>query len=182
MLTGPGRALPLQEGHRSLLAAVDIRAPADGDRTRVVAMWERCGAATRMGRFHAPVRHLPVSYLDAVLADPDASLVAALPSADLVIGVASLFRAGTGHRAELGVLVEDRWQRHGIGRRLVSLLVRGARSRGITVLTASVLACNEGIAQSLRQVSGASSVTFAGPTLQVTVAMHHSCDDEASSC
>lgn len=145
-------------------------------------MWERCKAATRTGRFHAPVRRLPVSYLDAVLADPDASLVAALPSADLVIGIASLFRAGTSHSAELGVLVEDRWQRHGIGRRLVSLLALGAPSRGITVLTASVPACNEAIAQPLRRIPGAYSATITGPTLQITIAMHGSAPDEARSC
>jgi GNAT superfamily N-acetyltransferase len=82
-----------------------------------------------------------------VLAGPDASAVAALPSADLVIGIASLFRAGTSRSGELGVLVDDAWQRHGIGQRLVSRLVLRAPSRGITVLTASVLACNETVAQ-----------------------------------
>jgi len=161
--------------------AVQIRAPADGDRARIAAMWQRCGLATRTGRFHAPVRHFPVSYLDAVLADPEASALAALPSADLVIGVASLFRADTGYRAELGVLVEDAWQRHGIGQRLVSRLVRRAPSRGITALSASVLACNEAVAQLLRRIPGAYSATIAGPTVHVTIALHSRVPDDADS-
>lgn len=141
-------------------------------------MWERCGLATRTGRFHAPVRRLPVSYLDAVLADPDASAVAALPAVGLVIGIASLFRAGASPCAELGVLVEDAWQRHGIGQQLVSRLVLRAPSRGITVLTASVLACNQAVAQPLRRIPGAYSAIITGPTVQVTIGLHSSVTDD----
>lgn len=39
-------------------------------------MWERCSLATRMGRFHAPVRRIPAAYLRTVLSDPSTSLVA----------------------------------------------------------------------------------------------------------
>jgi hypothetical protein len=39
-------------------------------------MWQRCTLATRTARFHAPVRHMPVSYLKAVLDDPAASVMA----------------------------------------------------------------------------------------------------------
>jgi hypothetical protein len=135
-------------------------------------MWERCALATRTGRFHAPVRNLPASYLEAVLADPDASVVAALPSADMVIGIASLFRAGDSSSAELGVLVEDAWQHHLVGQRLVSHLVLAAPSRGITVMTASVLACNIAVAQPLRRIHGAYSAAITGSTVQVTIALH----------
>jgi RimJ/RimL family protein N-acetyltransferase len=128
-------------------------------------MWERCALPTRTWRFHAPVRHLPASYLNAVLADPDASLVAAQHSADLVIGVASLFRADANQSAELGVLVEDTWQRRGIGLLLVSRLVRGASSRGITALTTSVLAENDAVSRLLRRIPGAYSARLAGPTI-----------------
>jgi GNAT superfamily N-acetyltransferase len=168
-------------GYLSTTGSVEIRAPADGDRTRIAAMWERCSLATRTGRFHAPVRHLPVSYLEAVLGDPDASTVAAVPSTDLLIGIASLFRAGTSRSAELGVLVEDAWQLRGIGRRLVSRLVLRAPSRGITVLTASVLACNESVTRPLRQITGAYSATITGPILEVTIALHSPVPDDADS-
>jgi GNAT superfamily N-acetyltransferase len=146
-----------------------VRAPVGGDRARIGAMWERCGAVTRLGRFHAPVRRIPVSYLDAVLADPDASAIAGLTGTGAVIGVASLFREGSDGTAELGVLIEDAWQCHGIGRLLVSRLLQHAPSRGITVLTASVLARNEATAHLLRRIPGTYSATITGTTVQARV-------------
>ena len=76
------RPRPLASAAWPYPAGLDVRAPADGDRARIGAMWERCGVVTRIGRFHAPVRHLPALYLAAVLADPDASAVAVLPGTD----------------------------------------------------------------------------------------------------
>lgn len=165
------RPRPPSRAARLYPAGLAVRAPADGDRARIGAMWQRCGAVTRMSRFHAPVRHLHASYLDAVLADPDASAVAVLPGADAVVGVASLFCIGSDGTAELGVLVEDAWQYHGIGQRLVSRLLQRAPSRGITVLTASVLACNEAVAHLLRRIPGTYAATITGSTLQVRVRM-----------
>lgn len=53
-----------------------LRSPASHDLPRIAAMWERCSPATRTARFHAPVRDMPASYLETVLSDPPASLVA----------------------------------------------------------------------------------------------------------
>jgi GNAT superfamily N-acetyltransferase len=60
-----------------------------------------------------------------------------------VVGLASL---GTGGGLpELGVLVEDAWQRRGLGAALVDALVRRARERGVVRLVASVLPGREGV-------------------------------------
>src|SRR5262249_51045068 len=131
-----------------------LRPVAGADAAAIGAMWERCSLATRAGRFHAPVRHIPAAYLRAVLADPAASVVAAVEPAGDVVGLASLVSGPGRGLAELGVLVEDAWQRHGIGRRLVAHLVAAAPARGITVLTASVLAGNAALAHLLRRVPG----------------------------
>jgi GNAT superfamily N-acetyltransferase len=64
------------------------------------------------------------------------SLAAREPGGD-VAALASLIRSPGGGTAELGVLVEDAWQRCGIGRRLVAHLITAAPARGITTLTAS---------------------------------------------
>jgi hypothetical protein len=53
-----------------------LRPPASSDLPQITAMWERCSLATRMGRFHAPVRRIPGTYLRAVPSDPSTSLVA----------------------------------------------------------------------------------------------------------
>ena len=42
----------------------------------------------------------------------------------------------------MAVVVEDGWQHHGVGTALVRALAEGARDRGVTVLTGSILADN----------------------------------------
>jgi GNAT superfamily N-acetyltransferase len=133
------------------------------------AMWERCALATRTARFHAPVKDIPASYLKAVLADPAANVLAAREPAGDVVALASLIRSSGSGTAELGVLVEDAWQRRGIGRRLVARLITAAPARGITTLTASVLAGNAKLADLLREVPGQFSIAADGETLHVRV-------------
>jgi ribosomal protein S18 acetylase RimI-like enzyme len=152
----------------SLAAGVWLRAPARADAPRITAMWERCSLETRLARFHAPVRNIPASYLETVLSDPSASLVAVTQRAGTVAAVASLVPGGSGS-AELGVLVEDAWQRQGIGRQLVAHLIAGAPARQLTELTASVLAQNAAVADLLRRVPGEFSITRDGATVKVRV-------------
>jgi len=117
---------------------VALRPVTSSEIAAIGAMWERCSLATRIARFHAPVLDIPASYRTAVLADPAAHAVAASEPGGEVVALASLVRA-PGGAAELGVLVEDAWQRRGIGCRLAARLIAGAPARGITTLTASVL-------------------------------------------
>jgi GNAT superfamily N-acetyltransferase len=145
-----------------------LRPPASSDLSRITAMWERCSLATRMARFHAPVRDIPASYLEAVLSNPPASLVAVPGRSGALAALASLVPGG-GSSAELGVLVEDAWQRHGIGRQLVAHLIAAAPARQITELTASVLAQNAKAADLLRQIPGEFSLTRHGMTVSVRV-------------
>lgn len=148
-----------------------LRPPASCDLSRIAAMWERCSLATRMARFHAPVRDIPASYLQAVLSDPSASLVAVPGRSGVVVALASLVPGGDSS-AELGVLVEDAWQRRGIGRQLVAHLIAAASARQITELTASVLTQNATAADLLRQVPGEFSLTRHGTTVSVRVRLH----------
>jgi GNAT superfamily N-acetyltransferase len=100
-----------------------------------------------------------------LLSDPSASLVAVHGSASTVAALASLI-PGRGGSAELGVLVEDAWQRQGIGRELVAQLIASGQ---VTEVTASVLAQNAKVADLLRQVPGEFSLTRDGTTVNVRV-------------
>lgn len=148
---------------------VSLRPPAEPDLQSVTAMWQRCTLATRLARFHSPVPNLPAAYLDAVRADPAATVVAVHDRTNTVVALASLIRNGSGQSGELGVLVEDAWQRRGIGRRLVTHLVTAAPARGITALTAAVLTEHAQIARLLHQIPGEFSSVRDGLTVQVTV-------------
>lgn len=111
---------------------------------------------------------MPASYLKTVLSDPAASVIAEAGDPAVVYALASLVRGGDGS-AELGVLVEDAWQRRGFGRHLVGHLIAAAPVRQITELTASVLSRNAGVADQLRRVPGQFSLTRDGSIVIVRV-------------
>ena len=69
--------------------------------------------------------------------------------ADLLLALASCRVTGEG-AAELGVLIEDAWQGHGLGTRLVGELIAHARRTGLRVLEAQLLAEQAWIAGLLR--------------------------------
>src|SRR5215469_12025964 len=131
---------------RAVARGISVRPVTGSDAHAIASMWQRCALATRIARFHAPVRDIPASYLTAVWADPCASVVAACQHCGAVVALASLIPSARQDCAEVGVLVEDAWQRAGIGRRLVAHLIAIAHAREITTLTASVLADNPKVA------------------------------------
>ena len=117
--------------------------PADAD--ALDALMARCSLETRYRRFFAPVRTMPVEYRQGVLAGDPAEHDALVISRPLgqIIALASLVR-GVGDW-ELGLLVEDGWQRQGLGTTLVHELVARARTRGVRRMRATVLPIASGL-------------------------------------
>jgi GNAT superfamily N-acetyltransferase len=66
------------------------------------------------------------------------------------VGLATLARSAGDH--ELGVLVEDGWQRRGIGTKLLTCLVASARARGVDQIVADVLGDDRFVLSALRRV------------------------------
>lgn len=133
-----------------------------GDGPALLALHERCSPATRFRRWHGHLRQFPRRYLaeltaaeqdraDPAGAEPAQVAVAAWADDRTMIGFASAARLGPGCR-ELGVLVQDDWQRCGVGRQLVTALAALARTVGTTVLCADVLADDAGLIDSLRRL------------------------------
>jgi GNAT superfamily N-acetyltransferase len=99
----------------------------------VSEMTARCSRDTIYHRFHGFV-HLP-TYLATLLASEQKSVIAWWGSC--CVGLASL---GPGPRGqELGVVVEDAWQRQGVGVAMLEALVDLARGQGFDLLHADVL-------------------------------------------
>ncbi len=106
----------------------------------LVAMFERCSAGSRYARFLSPVAALPPDHVNQVVSPRrgDRSwAVAAVPSGSIV-GLASLFLLDEAH-AELGLLVEDAYQRHGMGTFLLATVIAHATKVGLRGLHALVL-------------------------------------------
>jgi GNAT superfamily N-acetyltransferase len=131
---------------------VRVRRAAPADREALARMFERCTPDTRYRRFHGPVKAIPERYLaEALSGSPfHYALVACQepcldasrdrkPDAGGIVALASCRTVDEG-AAELGVLIEDAWQRRGLGTRLIRDLAAHASRTGLRALGAQVLA------------------------------------------
>lgn len=150
-----------------------VRRAAAGDRQALERMLERCTGQTRYRRFHGPVKVFPERYLTEALSGSSLhfALVACLADNaaqdETVVALASC-RAVDEGVAELGILVEDKWQRHGIGNYLLREIVAYAARTGLRALQAQVLAEQSWIVGLLRRY-GSCTIAGAGQALHVTV-------------
>jgi GNAT superfamily N-acetyltransferase len=146
-----------------------VRQAASADRDALVSMFGRCTPETRYRRFHAPVKQIPERYLaealsgnplhyalvagEANIADAGQRASRVAPGAEVrspeIVALASCRLIDEG-AAELGVLIEDAWQRQGLGTSLVSDLIAHATGIGLRVLKAQLLAEQAWIAGLLR--------------------------------
>jgi GNAT superfamily N-acetyltransferase len=177
---GPGRA-----------AQVSVRRAGTSDREALGRMCDRCTPSTRYRRFHGPVKTIPERYLADALSggafhyalvawhdatprtgeapgDAPAGAVAAGASPCVAVALASCRIVAEG-AAELGILIEDGWQRTGLGTRLLRDLVDHARRVGVRVLEAQLLAEQAWIASLLRPYGACRLHSTGGGVLNVTV-------------
>ncbi len=77
--------------------------------------------------------------------DREMALIATLPDADgkeVQIGVARYVTNPDGETVEFALAIADEWQKHGIGRRLMSALIETARQKGYRAVVGDVLSQN----------------------------------------
>jgi GNAT superfamily N-acetyltransferase len=153
-----------------------VRHAAAGDRPALERMLARCTGQTRYRRFHGPVKVFPERYLTEALSGSPLhfALVACLDEdrADedgAVVALASC-RAVDEGVAELGILVEDEWQRRGVGSDLLREIVAYAARTGLRALQAQVLADQPWIVGLLRR-HGTCTIAGAGQALYVTLSL-----------
>jgi len=118
----------------------------------VDAVFEGLSARSRYQRFHAPTPRL-TSSARRVLTDVDGSRHAAVCAriGGDPIGIARLIEVGE-CGAEIAVAVVDRWQRRGVGRRLLEALTEIAARLGVAELHGDVLPDNEAMLALVRKV------------------------------
>jgi GNAT superfamily N-acetyltransferase len=127
---GPAEGLP---------AGLRVRPARGADRAALEAMFLRCTPETIYRRFHGQVKAFPPGYLTEALASVPSHYALVACCGTRVVALASCRHEPDGTSAELGILIEDAWQRRGLGRSLLALLVAHAESAGVSALDAQML-------------------------------------------
>lgn len=103
------------------------------DVAALVAMHERCCAATLRARYFVSVGPAEIAKRPSLLEPPEGLAMGFFAGAELVaVGQLAIGRpaAGGDATAEIALLVEDAWQNRGLGGRLLAALLRIAAEAG----------------------------------------------------
>jgi GNAT superfamily N-acetyltransferase len=128
---------------------VRILRPTPSDTEAVLEMLRRCSRTSLLHRFHGFSDG--VAYFEGLLRDGPIDQTFLAWCRSTCVAVATLGANATGV-VDLGVLVEDGWQRRGIGTWLVATLLVNARETGVTTVHADVLGDDGFILDALRRI------------------------------
>ena len=131
-----------------LVSPFRIRRAGEGDRSALIGMLSRCTDRSRLRRFHGIVRTFPEPYFAEALEGSATHFAVVVEAAGDVVALASC-RAVGHDAAELAVLVEDAYQRQGLGSDLLRTLVGHAERSGRGTLRATVMADQQWILRAL---------------------------------
>ncbi|RZQ59972.1 GNAT family N-acetyltransferase [Amycolatopsis suaedae] len=118
-------------------ATVVLRTGVPADADAVAALHARCSANTLFNRYHTGVRTIPRRWLHRLLVPPRGRSLLAVCGRD-VVALGQLIPAGDGS-AEVSLLVEDRWQRNGLGTAVLARVAELANADGHGELVALCL-------------------------------------------
>nr|WP_202476931.1 GNAT family N-acetyltransferase [Streptomyces sp. SID5470] len=134
--------LTLPEGHD-----ITVRRADTGDLEAAVAMHERCSARTLGLRYHGPVGDAD-RYLNHLLSPRFGQTLAVRSASGRIVGLGHLL--WDGDETEVALLVEDAWQRRGIGGELLERLVALAAEAGCASVYAVTQSSNTGMVAAMR--------------------------------
>ncbi|WP_425246304.1 GNAT family N-acetyltransferase [Streptomyces sp. NEAU-NA10] len=134
--------LTLPEGN-----AITVRRADTGDLEAAKAMHERCSARTLGMRYHGPVGDAD-RYLNHLLSPRFGRTLAVQTPSGRLVGLGHLL--WDGDETEVALLVEDQWQRRGIGAELLGRLVAMAVEAGCESVYAVTRSSNTGMVAAMR--------------------------------
>jgi GNAT superfamily N-acetyltransferase len=135
-------ALTLPEGGDITVRRADTR-----DLAAARAMHDRCSARTLAMRYHGPVGDVD-RYLGHVLSPRFGRTLAVRTESGRIVALGHLL--WDGDETEIALLVEDRWQRRGVGAELLGRLVAMAVEAGCASVYAVTQASNTGMVAAMR--------------------------------
>lgn len=134
--------LTLPEGN-----AITVRRADAADHEAAKAMHERCSPRTLSMRYHGPVGDAD-RYLNHLLSPRFGRTLAVQTASGRIVGLGHLL--WDGDETEVALLVEDEWQRRGIGGELLGQLVAMAVEAGCESVYAVTQASNTGMVAAMR--------------------------------
>ncbi|MFE9856300.1 GNAT family N-acetyltransferase [Streptomyces sp. NPDC005780] len=137
--------LTLPEGN-----AITVRRADGGDLEAARAMHDRCSEQTLRLRYHGPVRDAD-RYLEHLLSPRFGRTLAVQTASGRTVALGHLL--WDGDETEVALLVEDDWQRRGIGSELLGRLVALAVEAGCESVYAVTQASNTGMVAAMRALS-----------------------------
>jgi GNAT superfamily N-acetyltransferase len=140
-----GHVLTLPEGD-----GITVRRAGPPDRAAALAMHERCSPATLAQRYHGPVADAD-RYLAHLLSPRFGQSLAVRTASGHLVALGHLLRDG--EENEVALLVEDEWQRRGIGAALLHRLVELAVAAGRDGVYAVTRSTNTGMVATMRQLA-----------------------------
>lgn len=141
---GVAQRITLRDG-----STLTLRPLAPDDRAKILALLKRCSPETLRNRFLQPVKMLPEKLFTRLMnvdGVHHVALVVTRGEGDeeeiVAVGRYHVAPAAAAETAEVSFLVEDAWQRRGIGPALLASLAELARQNGITRFCAETLSDN----------------------------------------
>ncbi|WP_033325210.1 GNAT family N-acetyltransferase [Streptomyces yerevanensis] len=127
--------------------AITVRRADTHDIDAAKAMHERCSPRTLSLRYHGPVGDAD-RYLKHLLSPRFGRTLAVQTASGRIVGLGHLL--WDGDETEVALLVEDAWQRHGIGSELLGRLVTMAAEAGCDSVYAVTQSSNTGMVAAMR--------------------------------
>ncbi|MDX2681831.1 GNAT family N-acetyltransferase [Streptomyces sp. NY05-11A] len=154
---------------------ITVRRADTGDVQAAKAMHERCSARTLGMRYHGPVGDAD-RYLNHLLSPRFGQTLAVQTPSGRVVGLGHLL--WDGDETEVALLVEDQWQRRGIGAELLGRLVAMAVEAGCESVYAVTQASNTGMVAAMRGLGLPLDYQIEEGTLVITARLEKSAAHE----
>ncbi|MFF4054275.1 GNAT family N-acetyltransferase [Streptomyces sp. NPDC001668] len=165
--------LTLAEGHD-----ITVRRADTGDLEAAVAMHERCSPRTLSMRYHGPVGDAD-RYLNHLLSPRFGRTLAVQTASGRIVGLGHLL--WDGDETEVALLVEDTWQRRGIGGELLERLVAMAAEAGCASVYAVTQSSNTGMVAAMRGLGLPLDYQIEEGTLVITARLDASVEEAESA-
>jgi GNAT superfamily N-acetyltransferase len=148
--------------------AITIRQAGPGDHKAALAMHDRCSPATLAARYHGPV-HEADRYLAHLLSPRFGRSLAVETASGRLVALGHLL--WDGDENEVALLVEDEWQRRGIGSALLRQLVELAAEAARESVYAVTQSTNTGMVATMRELDLPLDYQVEDGTLLITAAL-----------